>query len=220
MSVNVYVVRHGQTMFNLYHRMQGWSDSPLTESGIKDAVRAGKALAHLHLDYVFTSDLRRAVDTAKWIMKQHDADNQPAITQDIHFREVNLGFMEGEPGDTMGDILSGKWRHYHSWAEFMQDYTMAQARDIMHEKDPYHLAESNDQFISRIKQGVDRLRRLPDGSNVLLVDHGLVVRSLMELYASPDVYDGTEAPKNAHISKMVLDGDKTTVEYFNRVDLP
>lgn len=33
MAINVYFVRHGQTYLNLYHRMQGWSDSPLTERG-------------------------------------------------------------------------------------------------------------------------------------------------------------------------------------------
>lgn len=37
MAINVYFVRHGQTYLNLYHRMQGWSDSPLTEKGLADA---------------------------------------------------------------------------------------------------------------------------------------------------------------------------------------
>lgn len=44
MSFTVYFVRHGQTMFNYFQRMQGWSDSPLTAKGIQDAKKAGQHL--------------------------------------------------------------------------------------------------------------------------------------------------------------------------------
>lgn len=54
MAINVYFVRHGQTYLNLYHRMQGWSDSPLTEKGLADAARAGQALAKVDFDYAFS----------------------------------------------------------------------------------------------------------------------------------------------------------------------
>ncbi len=44
-TVTVYLVRHGQTWFNRFNKMQGWSDSPLTDQGIADAKRAGDLLS-------------------------------------------------------------------------------------------------------------------------------------------------------------------------------
>jgi probable phosphoglycerate mutase len=55
LAVNVYFVRHGQTYLNLFHKYQGWSDAPLTEKGIEDGKRVGKALAKIDFDYLFCS---------------------------------------------------------------------------------------------------------------------------------------------------------------------
>ena len=50
MSINVYMVRHGQTYLNKYRRMQGWTNAPLTEKGIADGQAAGERLRHVHFD--------------------------------------------------------------------------------------------------------------------------------------------------------------------------
>ena len=47
MILHLHLVRHGQTYFNRYNRLQGWSNSPLTESGVADAVKAGERLKGL-----------------------------------------------------------------------------------------------------------------------------------------------------------------------------
>ena len=66
MAINVYFVRHGQTYLNLYNRMQGWADGPLTPKGEEDAKRVGRALAAIQFDYVFCSDLARTVSTTRF----------------------------------------------------------------------------------------------------------------------------------------------------------
>ncbi len=43
-EVVLYVTRHGKTMFNTVHRAQGWSDTPLTDDGVKVAEQLGKGL--------------------------------------------------------------------------------------------------------------------------------------------------------------------------------
>ena len=48
--------------------MQGWSDAPLTEKGIEDAKRVGRALSKVKFDYIFSSDLSRAVNTARLLL--------------------------------------------------------------------------------------------------------------------------------------------------------
>ena len=60
-----YLMRHGQTRFNVQHRLQGVCDAPLTEVGIEQAKKAGQYLAKQEpiFDHVFTSTSERASDT-------------------------------------------------------------------------------------------------------------------------------------------------------------
>ena len=60
-----YLMRHGETRFNVQHRLQGVCDAPLTEVGIEQAKKAGQYLAQQEpiFDHVFTSTSERASDT-------------------------------------------------------------------------------------------------------------------------------------------------------------
>ena len=93
MAVELYLVRHGQTFLNKYHRIQGWSDSPLTAKGIADAKRAGERLAKIPFAAAYASDTTRAQNTAKNILA---ANQTPvALTTEPAFREENFGYFEG-----------------------------------------------------------------------------------------------------------------------------
>lgn len=85
MAINVYFVRHGQTYLNLYNRMQGWADGPLTPKGEEDAKRVGRALAAIQFDYVFCSDLARTVSTTRFLLAEHP-DNNPTPIPEPAFR--------------------------------------------------------------------------------------------------------------------------------------
>ncbi|MFC2746442.1 MAG: histidine phosphatase family protein, partial [Parascardovia denticolens] len=63
MLLHMYIVRHGQTYFNRYNRLQGWSNSPLTQAGIADAHKAGEKLAQVVFSAAFCSDTTRAEQT-------------------------------------------------------------------------------------------------------------------------------------------------------------
>jgi len=62
--MNLYLVRHGQAVSNLEKRHGGWCQLPLTEKGFDDARRAGEILSRISFDRVYSSDLKRAVQTA------------------------------------------------------------------------------------------------------------------------------------------------------------
>ncbi|HLR92710.1 MAG TPA: histidine phosphatase family protein, partial [Atopostipes sp.] len=66
---SVYLVRHGQTLFNKQKKIQGFSDSPLTEVGIKQAEIAGKHVDSIGLvfDDAYSSTSERACDTLELI---------------------------------------------------------------------------------------------------------------------------------------------------------
>ena len=49
MKKTLYLMRHGQTLFNVQHKIQGWCDAPLTELGIKQAKIAGEYFKNNHI---------------------------------------------------------------------------------------------------------------------------------------------------------------------------
>ena len=82
-----YLMRHGQTRFNVQHRLQGVCDAPLTEVGIEQAKKAGQYLAKQEpiFDYVFTSTSERASDTLEILTPKTLPDGQGFGDYFVHF---------------------------------------------------------------------------------------------------------------------------------------
>ena len=57
----IYIIRHGQTEMNQAHALQGRSDQPLNENGIRQAQEAAKRFGSLRFDRVYSSPLGRAI---------------------------------------------------------------------------------------------------------------------------------------------------------------
>lgn len=86
----LYLVRHGQTLFNLRGKTQGWCDSPLTELGIQQAeiTRSFFTDNNIKIDELYSSTSERAIDTANII------SNLP-VNPRKGLKEWNFGKMEG-----------------------------------------------------------------------------------------------------------------------------
>ena len=69
MKKTLYLMRHGQTLFNLQHKIQGWCDSPLTKLGIKQAKVAGKWFKDhdITFDHAYSSTSERCCDTLELV---------------------------------------------------------------------------------------------------------------------------------------------------------
>ncbi|MCA9385958.1 histidine phosphatase family protein [Candidatus Dojkabacteria bacterium] len=91
----IYVVRHGQTEWNVEGRMQGWLDSSLTEVGRQQAENAGVFLKDKNIDQIFASPLGRTQQTAKII--------QAAINPDVPIILAD-SIKEGDVGDFAGKL--------------------------------------------------------------------------------------------------------------------
>jgi probable phosphoglycerate mutase len=96
-TMTIYVVRHGQTIFNLMDRVQGISDGILTERGIAGAINMGKGLRDVPFSAVYSSDLKRAIETARLAMEQNRATKEWDIVEKPELREVSFGIFEGDP---------------------------------------------------------------------------------------------------------------------------
>ena len=77
------LLRHGQSEWNLENKFTGWTDVDLTEKGVAEAKNAGKLIKSekIKIDLVFTSVLKRAINTMNICLSNMD-DNNPKIFQD------------------------------------------------------------------------------------------------------------------------------------------
>jgi probable phosphoglycerate mutase len=91
--VEVWMVRHGETVMNALGRLCGWSDVALTDGGRRQARWLGDALSGERFDQVWSSDLNRAVETARM------AGFTPV--EDERLREVHFGELEGQRYETL-----------------------------------------------------------------------------------------------------------------------
>lgn len=219
MAVTVYFVRHGQTYLNLYSRMQGWSDAPLTEKGIQDGKQAGLRLKHVKFDYIFSSDLKRAVDTAKLLLSSHPQTKFTAPVQDPDFREIFFGVFEGLNGDEVANTIGGPHGNFRTYSDMITGLGADKVKDLTHEADPYHHAENAKMFWERMDRGLNRLRNLPDGSVAVVVSHGAAIRSIAGRFADSSVPVNKSA-KNGAVTKLTLTKDNTKVDFYNQVKIP
>ena len=92
--MNLFVVRHGQTYYNIENKVCGPSDMGLNEKGIKQAEDAGKKLCGQNIDKIYSSPLKRALKTAEIIAFSLNFDKKNIIT-DYRLSEQNYGIYEG-----------------------------------------------------------------------------------------------------------------------------
>ena len=135
MTTDIIVVRHGQTHGNIEQRFYGHSETDLTPLGIAQARAAGRRLAAVHFDFVYTSDLSRAAMTTAHVLEGRDG---PPPVLDPGLREMNYGEWEARPASEIGaearDLLRSFFQGKASGApggetlQQLRDRTAASAR--------------------------------------------------------------------------------------------
>lgn len=91
MSKILYIMRHGQTLFNQKRRIQGSCDSPLTELGIEQAKKAAEYFKDIKLTHAYSSTSERCSDTLEIVTN----DKMP-YTRLKGLKEMNFGLFEGK----------------------------------------------------------------------------------------------------------------------------
>lgn len=87
--MKVYMIRHGQSIANFKHEMAGWAQVPLSELGFQQARALSPYLRDIRFDMVFSSDLLRAIQTAREALP----DYIPILSSNI--REISVGSLSG-----------------------------------------------------------------------------------------------------------------------------
>lgn len=193
MSTRLVVVRHGETHWNVASRIQGHADSPLTAAGEAQAAAIAARLATERLDRLVSSDLGRALATARAIAGR----TGHAVVADARLRERNYGVAEGL---TYGEIGV----HYPE--------VFSRVRDT----DPDYVVpggESRRQLFERVRDAFESLAREHDGLRVAVVCHGGVLAALYRHVRAIPVSAPQAIPiPNASYNALVFESGAWTVE--------
>ena len=94
--INLILIRHGQSQWNLENRFTGWYDADLTKKGLEEADKAGLLIKELGLkfNYGFTSFQTRAIKTFETILKSSEI-NIPHVTKAWQLNERHYGGLQG-----------------------------------------------------------------------------------------------------------------------------
>ena len=107
------LLRHGQSQWNLENRFTGWVDVPLSPKGEAEARAAGEKLAGRRIDVLFTSVLKRAIDTATLAFAAARIA-EPRTIRDAALNERMYGDLQGlnkaEAAKKWGDAQIKIWR--------------------------------------------------------------------------------------------------------------
>ena len=193
MRTRLVVVRHGETHWNVASRIQGHADSPLTAAGEAQAAAVAARLAQERFDRLVSSDLGRAMQTARAIAARTGHE----IVADARLRERNYGMAEGL---TYGEIGV----HYPE--------IFSRVRDT----DPDYVVpggESRRQLFERVRGAFEALAREAAGERVAVVCHGGVLAAFYRHVRGIPVGAAQAIPiPNASYNAVVFEDGAWTVE--------
>lgn len=155
----VYLIRHGETEWNVARRIQGQTDSNLTQNGENQARQAGARLKHLGITHIIASDLGRTHRTASLLAEYCQIEP----TYDSRLRELNMGCLEQRYVDS---LTPEEERHRQLILDGTPDGRIPEG-------------ESLTELSKRMRAVLDECENLPEGSRVLLVSHGIALGVLL-----------------------------------------
>lgn len=204
---NILLIRHGQSEWNKLNLFTGFKNIELSEQGIDEANKAGQNFKNLNIkfDIVFTSELKRAQETAKIILKNLDQWDhlykEGKIIIDIKLNERDYGDLTGlnkkETADKFGEEQVHKWRRGYS--------------------DQPPNGESLEDVVRRVKiyfeESINPAIQSADNNNILIAAHGNSLRALlivMNIYDSSNI-NSVELSTGVPIH-VILENNKFTIK--------
>jgi probable phosphoglycerate mutase len=180
LETHIYLIRHGETLWNREKRVQGHHDTPLSAEGIEQARRLAKYIKEWPLDAIYASDLSRAVQTAQWLGRDRGLE----VKTSPEIRERYFGEWEGLP------IEEVKRRHPDKWLSIWYrggEYGVERA------------AETRQRMLAWLEGIVG----IHCGQKVAAVSHGGSINAILE-HLSQGVYGpGRTRIRNTAVSHLI-----------------
>ncbi|MBK2402960.1 MULTISPECIES: histidine phosphatase family protein [unclassified Erysipelothrix] len=196
MKTTIYLIRHGKTLWNQEHRMQGSKNSPLTDEGKQQALLLQKRLEPISFDEIIVSTSERAQETASLVFP-----NQ-SLKLESRIREIEMGAWEGELHQDVKQQYPNQW---HAFFNNPLHYS------------PVGHGERFKDVHQRITPVVDDIKTQYAGKTIALVSHRITLKVLtnylinenLESISSQQDFDSTS------LTKIVMDENGTHLIYRN-----
>lgn len=174
--MHIYVIRHGQTDWNLKWILQGQNDIPLNDTGRAQAAESRRLVEGVHLDRVIASPLGRAVETARIVTEGRD------LPMETDPRLMERGF---------GSYVGGPW----DAAPLQQLWTLSEDTGL-------NGTEPLPSMLERVYGFLQETLAAHPGEDILLVTHGGTARCIESFFHGPYSQDILlhYLPKNAQLA--------------------
>lgn len=193
--LKLYFVRHGETLSNVWHYMQGHSDTPLTENGRNQAKQLAQALQEETFLALYTSTSERAYDTACLLNEYHHLP----LRMCKGLKEMNFGMLEAHPEHIIGGTPAHRMNY--DWTQFGGENINLLTQRIGQTLEELVLAHQNEE------------------GNILCVSHSIAILSAIR-YIDQAVYDKRMREgaylDNCSLTILAWDKGTFTIEDINR----
>lgn len=174
MTTYLYLTRHGETLWNTKKLMQGWRDSPLTDTGINQAHHLSQRLSSVPLNAIYSSTSERAIQTAEIV----NGERNLKIFKYDDLREISFGKWEGKTPEV------NEKENPEDWMTFW--------------KTPHlFYNESVEPFLKVQERMVDMVNKIVKQhpfENVLIVTHSIALKLLMDYFEKNELKDLWSTP--------------------------
>lgn len=156
MEKTVYLMRHGETLFNLQKRVQGWCDSPLTDKGKEQAIAVGRYFREkgIVFDSAYSSTQERATDTLQLV-------TEAPFQQVKGLKEMSFGLFEGREEELLPKHRPGAT----SFEDALVPFGGEDIREVG----------------QRMKETITSLAAIDPSDCLLMVSHGAAIWGLIQV---------------------------------------
>lgn len=179
--MEIYIMRHGETVWNAKGIIQGRSNNRLSKNGKEQVKKQAEELKDIKFDYIFASPLMRTMQTANIINTYH----HNKIIKDNRIIEIDQGKFSNRKKSTLND----------------------EEKEILKKREDTRLIESFDMVQNRVDDFISYIKSNFNNKTILVVTHGYVAKSLyLTLLKNGISTDGIDVDlfNNAEVKKVII----------------
>lgn len=193
MSIKLYLMRHGETEWNKEKRFQGQLDSPLTKEGIKKIEETGEKLKNINFYKVYTSEMGRAINTAKILLEKNENKNVE-MKKNEKLNEIYFGIWQGM---TYDEILEKYEVEGNNYFYNVKNYNANNIKGETLEKGLKRFLEGLEEIIKENSENIEKNKKENENlekivekneKNILIVTHGTVLELFLNYINDKDIY--------------------------------
>ncbi|MFD2627063.1 histidine phosphatase family protein [Salibacterium salarium] len=194
--MNIFLIRHGESEGNRMAKLQGCEDFDLSMKGKRQALLLGEYLADTKINYLYSSDLTRANQTAEAVERHQDCN----VVQSSNLREINLGPLQGKTREQI-------------YAEFPE----VRNKNLL--RSGLEGTETDEEITKRCENLYYLLRSAKENETIAVVSHGGFLTIFLMYLLAGENWNTLHRPfriDNTGVSKISWKDEKLVIHYINQ----